>query len=99
MMKKLLVFTAVVALTAGTVGCNCCDWFRRGALFPTATTATVAPEGVGETYYPANPCDPCTSAAPCDPCAPGSYETMPPVLNTTPSTVLPGPGPAAAPSQ
>lgn len=105
MMKKLLVLTAIVMLTAGTVGCRCCDWFRRGALFPTSTV--VGTEVLGDPCYSANPCDPCGSAAPCDPCAPGSCGTapsiygMPPATyNTQPSTILPGPGPlSTVPSQ
>ena len=105
MMKKLLVLTAVVTLTVGTVGCKCCDWFRRGALFP--TTATMAPDVMCDPCCPANPCDPCGSAAPCDPCAPGTYSTPPAIYSTPPAiystppgtygappaTVRPGPGP------
>jgi len=105
MMKKLLVLTAIVMLTAGTVGCRCCDWFRRGVLFP--TTTTMAPGVMSDPCCPANPCDPCGSAAPCDPCAPGTYGTplgtysTPPAIygtppgtyGTPPATVLPGPGP------
>jgi hypothetical protein len=94
MMKKLLVLTAVTALTAGTVGCECCNWFRRGANLPLATT--VVPETVCDPCYTVNPCDPCDPCAPpalCDPGAPGAY-------TTTPTTVLPGPGPATtAPAQ
>ena len=75
-MKKLLVLTAVAMLTASSIGCQQCSWFRRGALFPSSTPEmTVCDPCV-------QPCDPCDS---CDPCAPGSY-------GTTPSTVLPGPG-------
>lgn len=79
-MKKLLVLTALMMLTAGTVGCRTCDWFRRGALFPTTTMV-----------YPEMPaCDPCAACDPggvpvtSDPCAPAPYVTQP-------STVLPGP--------
>jgi len=69
MMKKLLVLTAVVMLTASTVGCRC-SWFRRGALFPSTTSAVPVCD-------PCPPCDPCN---PCDPCAPGSYTTSPPTI-------------------
>ena len=104
MMKKLLVLTAVVTLTVGTVGCKCCDWFRRGALFP---TTMVAPEVMCDPCCPADPCDPCGSAVPCDPCAPGTYSTPPAIYGTPPAiygtppaTVLPGPGPVTTfPSQ
>ena len=48
-MKKLLVLTAVVMLTA-VVGCNPCGPFRRGALF-TAPACDPC-------------CDPCTTVAP-----------------------------------
>jgi len=96
MMKKLLVLTAVVMLTAGTVGCQC-DWFRRGALFP---TTMVAPEVICDPCCPVDSCDPCGSAVPCDPCAPGTYSTPPATYSTPPgtystppATVLPGPGP------
>jgi len=76
MMKKLLVLTAVVMLTASSIGCQQCSWFRRGALFPSSTPQMTVCDPC------AVPCDPCNS---CDPCAPGSYTTMP-------STILPGPG-------
>lgn len=89
MMRKLLVLTAVTALVAGTTGCHCCDWFRRGAMYP-ATPAPVMCD-------PCCPADPCV---PCDPCAPATYGTpavtygTPAVTyGTDPGTVLPGPGP------
>lgn len=98
MMKKLLVLTAIVMLTAGTVGCNCCNWFRRGALFPTATM--VAPDVMCDPCCPADPCDPCGSGASCDPCAPGPYTTTPGTYSMPPATILPGPGPVTTfPSQ
>ena len=81
MMKRLLVLTAVVMLTAATLGCRC-DWFRRGALLPTATPDVT----VCDPCPPCNPCSPCDPSPPCDPCAPGSY-------TTSPSMILPGPGP------
>jgi len=100
-MKKLLVLTAIVMLTVGTVGCKCCDWFRRGVLFP--TTTTMAPEVICDPCYSANPCDPCDpcgSAVSCDPCAPGTYSTPPATYGTQPTTILPGPGPTTTvPSQ
>jgi len=60
-MKKLLIVTAIVMLTASTVGCQCGRWFRRGAMVP---------------YYPADPCcDPCPP--PCDPCGTPGLGAMP----------------------
>jgi hypothetical protein len=54
-MKKLLVLTAVVMLTAGATGCRCCEWLWRGAAYepyaPAATYTNPCP--------PYNPCDPC----------------------------------------
>jgi hypothetical protein len=83
MMRKLLVLTAVAVLVASAIGCQCCDWFRRGAMYP-ATPAPVM-------------CDPCCPAdpgvAPCDPCAPATYGMAPATYGTAPATVLPGPGP------
>jgi len=85
MMKRLLVLTVVVMLTAGTLGCQC-DWFRRGALFHTATPDVT----ICDPCPPCDPCNPCDPGIPCDPCAPGSY-------TTSPSMILPGPG-AVTPS-
>jgi hypothetical protein len=65
-MKKLLILTAVVMLTAGSVGCRW-GWFRRGALFP-----PVAP---GVTVY--EPCPPADACGPCDVPALGAYTTGP----------------------
>jgi len=74
-MKRLLILTAVVTLTVGTIGCRCCEKLWRGAC---ARPAPVC----------ATPCDPCLS--PCDPCAtppgggmmvspgPESYSPAPP---------------------
>ncbi len=82
MMRKLLVLTAVAALVAAATGCQCCDWFRRGAMYPAATSPEVI-------------CDPCQAdpCVPCDPCSPATYGTVPPTYGTAPSTVLPGPVP------
>ena len=79
MMRKLLIITVVVALTAGTVGCQC-DWFRRGSLFSSATPVAAEEMTLCDPCLPVDPCNPC------DPCAPGTY-------GVTPSPVLPGPGP------
>jgi hypothetical protein len=66
-MKKLLVLTAVVVLTACTAGCRC-DWFRRGALYP----GLGPPAPIYEQQCPpASPCDPCDSGAA------GGYTTTP----------------------
>ena len=85
MMKKLLVLTAVAMLMAGTLGCESCQWFRRGVLFP-----TVVPEA---TY--SEPCPPC---GPCDPCGPGLMGApyLPGTSVSPPAVVLPGPGPGAS---
>lgn len=95
MMKKLLVLTAIVTLTASAIGCGLCDRFRRGALFP--TTTAVAPDVI---CNPCDPCDPCAAPATCDPCAPQSYGTVPGAIpSTVPSPILPGPGTVTAPTQ
>ena len=88
MMRKILVLTAIAVLVASAIGCQCCDRFRRGAMYP-----ATAPPVVCNPCPPANPCDPCV---PCDPCAPATYGTAPaygaaPVYGTAPSTMLPGP--------
>ena len=76
MMKKLVVVAAVVMITAGMVGCESCQWLRRGALFP-----TLAPDVV--------PCDPCPPAAGCDPYGTGGCATE---EYLTPPAMMPGPG-------
>ena len=81
MMKKLVVLTAVVMLTAGSIGCQQCSWFRRGALFPSSTPEVTVCDPCPPPCDPC--CDPCNT---CDPCAPGSFTT------TAPPTILPGPG-------
>ena len=76
-MKKLVVVAAVVMITASMVGCESCQWLRRGALFP-----TLAPEVV--------PCDPCCPpVGACDPCATGGCATE---EYLTPPAMMPGPG-------
>ena len=54
MMKRLLVLTTVAMLTAGTVGCQCKNWFRRGSLFSTTTPGV-------NCYDPCEPVDQCNS--------------------------------------
>ena len=81
-MKKLVVMAAVAMLTASTVGCESCQWFRRGAFFPALAPAVVP----CDPCLPMNPCDPCD---PCDPCATGG-STMGEYL--TPPAITPGPG-------
>jgi len=51
-MKKLIILTAVVMLTAGAMGCRCGHWFRRGALLPVCPPEPAC-------------CDPCLSSDPC----------------------------------
>jgi len=82
MMRKLLVLTIVTALLAGTIGCQCCNWFRRGALYPPASTGVMC-----------DPCCPTDAGACCDPCAPTTYGTPAVTYGTDPGAVLPGPGP------
>ncbi len=74
-MKKLLILTAVVILTAGTVGC-CCRPFRRGALCPALAPGTAV-------YAPGAP------SVPCDVSAPGTYTTTPVLPH--PESVTPAP--------
>lgn len=95
-MKKLLILTAVVMLTASSVGCQCCDWLRRGGCFANASSEM-------SLCAPCNPCDPCIPS--CDPCAPGvgyvssgyapggcvTGNCAPGTLSTMPSSGLPGP--------
>jgi hypothetical protein len=101
-MKKLLVLTAVVMLTASSVGCQCCDWLRRGSCFSNGNSEMSACNSC-------NPCDPCMPSACCDPCAPGGFVSggygsggyapsgcatgncAPGTFSGTPATVLPGP--------
>jgi len=81
-MKKLLVLTVVVMLTAATAGCRY-DWFRRGAVCPVAAPElTVCDPCIP--CDPCTPCDPCLPQSSCDPCAPGPY-------TTSPEVVMPGP--------
>lgn len=59
-MKRLLILTAVLMLTASSVGCRCCDWMWRGAAWnPCAPMVTY-----GEPCPPVDPCDPCATPAP-----------------------------------
>ena len=76
-MKKLLILTAVMMLTATAGGCRMCDWFRRGSYEPCQQSAPV---------YSAPAYDPC--ASPCaSPCA------APGMMGPGPTTVIGGPGP------
>ena len=75
-MKKLLILTAVLMVTASAVGCRCCPWLWRGAAWnPYAPMATYS-----------NPCPPVNPCDPCDPCA------TPPAITPGPApyTVTPG---------
>lgn len=63
-MRKLLILTAVVMLTASMVGCQCGRWFRRGAAVPCCPTEAC--------------CDPCgTPSIGCDTCTTPGYGAMP----------------------
>ena len=70
-MKKLLVLTALVMLTASAAGCRCLDWCFRGARYNPCPPATYS-----------NPCPPYN---PCDPCATPSAVTPGPAPYTSPS--------------
>jgi len=76
-MKKLIVLTAVVMLTAGAAGCQCGRWFRRGAMLPCCP-----PEACCDPC-----CDPCN---PCDPCAVPTFGSAP-VVTPGPETYVPAP--------
>lgn len=61
-MKRLIILTSVLILTAGTTGCRCCSWLWRGP-------AACQPAAV--TY--AQPCAPTA----CDPCGGGAAVVAP----------------------
>jgi hypothetical protein len=67
-MKKLLVLTTLLALTASTAGCHCLDRLWRGA------PEQCPQPGYGSPCAPAcSPCDPCAAPGPCatGACGPG----------------------------
>ncbi len=77
-MRKLLILGSLVAIVAGTAGCQRYGWFRRGALF-----APLQPAAVVE-------CPPVATEVPvidsaCDACAP-TTTVVPPT-----TTYVPGP--------
>lgn len=73
-MKKLLVLTAAMILTSSLVGCECLNWFRRGACNPCQTTPTY---GAPVMSYPASDaCDSCGVASEVTP-GPAPYTTIP----------------------
>ncbi len=77
MMRKLLVLTAVLALTTPTVGCHSWNGCKRGALFQPWTSNAIYDD----------PCTTGTTAVPgCDTCTEGA------VPGTTTPPILPGPG-------
>ncbi len=80
-MRKLLVLSALAAMTLSAVGCENCRPFRRGALFGPA------PEAI---------CDPCVPCAPMGtviPMAPCGSACTPPMMTAPPGTTYaPGPG-------
>lgn len=85
-MKKLIVLTALAALMASTVGCECCGLFRRGGWF----------RGCQPEAMCVDPCAPC--AAPCPPlgvtggCATGACGPVTtPVITPGPETYVPAP--------
>jgi hypothetical protein len=71
-MKKLLILTAVLALTGSLSGCHCLDWMCRGGR--AEQPCTPAP-----TMTPAyNPCDPCAGGgAPAGVLTPGPASYAP----------------------
>ncbi|MEN6496581.1 MAG: hypothetical protein ABFD16_20020 [Thermoguttaceae bacterium] len=81
-MKKLMILTAVAALLASSVGCECGGLFRRGALFPRLRQDAVCVD-------PCAPCEaPCVAPACGGGCAP-AVTTMP--ITPGPETYAPAP--------
>ena len=70
-MKKLLILTAVLMMTAGTVGCRCCDWCSRGAQY-----GACAPMAPCSTPCPPPSCDPCQTSPMLTP-GPAPYNGVP----------------------
>ncbi len=71
-MKKLLILTAILTLTIGTLGCRCCGrLFRGAACNPCVPSATF---GVPGPAY--NPCDPCATGQTITP-GPAPYSGIP----------------------
>lgn len=68
-MKKLIVLTAVVMLTASAAGCQCGRWFRRGAMVPYCPPESAC-------------CEPCP--APCGPPSDGCDACTAPTFGTSP---------------
>lgn len=83
-MKKLMILTAVAALLASSVGCECGGLFRRGALFPRLRQQEAV------CVDPCAPCEaPCmTSACGAGGCAPAVTATP---ITPGPETYVPAP--------
>jgi hypothetical protein len=54
-MKRLMVLAVVVMIIGSSVGCQCCNWFRRGAY-----GANSCPMPAYGQACP-DPCDPCAT--------------------------------------
>jgi len=57
-MKRLLLLTVLMVMTAALAGCRCCDWLFRGA------SATPAPAATMVVADPCDPCNPCSTGVP-----------------------------------
>ena len=51
-MRKLLILTALLMLTASVVGCNCCQWLCRGAAAPLCSPTVVPADPCATPYDP-----------------------------------------------
>ena len=69
-MKRLILLTALLIVTASTTGCRCFDWMYRGSSYPAA-----APVVMGD------PCNPCST-----PVAPGAARRSVPAIFPPPSS-------------
>jgi hypothetical protein len=87
-MKKFLLLTSMTMLTAGTFGCQACDWMvRRGAYMDPC-----APDVMTE------PCAPCPCGGPAVPGVEmGGAVPMPVPIAGPPGVSLPAPALAPAP--
>lgn len=59
-MKRLIILTGVLILTASSFGCRCCEWMFRGR--PACQPAAVT---YGPCQAPVSACDPCGTCGPC----------------------------------
>ncbi|MCX7428204.1 MAG: hypothetical protein NTW96_21570 [Planctomycetia bacterium] len=65
-MKRLILLTALLIVTASTTGCRCFDWMYRGSAYPAA-----APVVMGD------PCNPCSTPVAPGACAPVGSSYVP----------------------